>query len=135
MIIIMISKRLNKQNTCLLLFNKYTTMNWVATVSNVSDMLAFPVYSKTGFLALQRNIDTAIMILLRPDVNTTSVKVQLQRFPYPLSDTFAAQLRASLPLVLLLSFLCSVIDITKDVVHEKESQLKVGHRSFQRYSN
>ena len=103
-------------------------------VDYVSNMLAFPVYSKTGFLALQRNIDTAIMILLRPDVNTTSVKVQLQRFPYPLSDTFTAQLRAALPLVLLLSFLCSVIDITKDVVHEKESQLKVCHRLFQKYS-
>ena len=81
---------------------------------------------KTGFLALQRNIDLALMHHLRSDVDTDGVRVELQRFPHPLSPAFAGQLRAALPLVLMLSFLCSVIDTTKDVVKEKEAQLKVG---------
>ena len=94
-------------------------------VSAVRVPLSSTVYMKTGFLALQRNIDLAVMHHLQAGVDTDAIKVELQRFPHPLSKAWAGQLRAALPLVLMLSFLCSVIDTTKDVVKEKEAQLKV----------
>jgi ATP-binding cassette subfamily A (ABC1) protein 3 len=53
--------------------------------------------------------------------------IKLQRFPYPafIDDKFLFALQGWLPLIILLSFIYPVINITKSVVYEKEKRLKV----------
>ena len=49
------------------------------------------------------------------------------RFPYPpwRDDNFVMVIQNQLPLLLMLSFVFSMLQIVKDVVHEKERKIKV----------
>jgi len=52
--------------------------------------------------------------------------LRLQRFPYPpyIEDKYLFALQAWLPLLMMLSFVYPVINITKSIVYEKEKRLK-----------
>ena len=61
-------------------------------------------------------------------VNTSSLSLKVQRMPYPpyISDPMVQILQKQMPLFLILSFILSVIQSTKNIVYEKERKLKVG---------
>ncbi len=51
---------------------------------------------------------------------------KINRFPYPeyLQDGFLYAIQFGLPLLLMLSFLFTALNITREIVHEKERRLK-----------
>uniref|UniRef100_A0A3B4Y6J1 ATP binding cassette subfamily A member 3 n=1 Tax=Seriola lalandi dorsalis TaxID=1841481 RepID=A0A3B4Y6J1_SERLL len=88
-----------------------------------------PGYYREGFLAVQHAVDRAIMhshnrtaaaSLLR------QIRVVLSRFPYPpfIYDVFILAIQNQLPLVLVLSFTYTSLNIVRAVVQEKERKLK-----------
>jgi ATP-binding cassette subfamily A (ABC1) protein 3 len=90
-----------------------------------------PGYFVEGFLYLQYAIDRTLMRTIlqsNPDElkEAESYNVKLQRFPYPAytDDKYLFALQAFLPLLMLLSFIYPVINITKSIVYEKEKRLK-----------
>lgn len=85
-------------------------------------------YYEEGFLYLQYAIETTLVKLMsKNDSLLDSYDIKLQRFPYPphINDKFIYILQGILPLTLILSFLFSTINITKLVLVEKETRLKV----------
>jgi ATP-binding cassette subfamily A (ABC1) protein 3 len=54
------------------------------------------------------------------------INITMRRFPYPpyLNDSFVLVIQQQLPLILMLSFVFVSLNIVKNVVHEKEKQLK-----------
>lgn len=56
-----------------------------------------------------------------------NITVVVQRFPYPsyVNDLFVLAIQNQLPLLLMLSFTYTSLNIVRAVVHEKEKKLKV----------
>ncbi|XP_029293444.1 ATP-binding cassette sub-family A member 3 [Cottoperca gobio] len=87
-----------------------------------------PGYFREGFLAVQHAVDRAIM----RSYNRTSaallrqIRVVLSRFPYPafIYDVFILAIQNQLPLILVLSFTYTSLNIVRAVVQEKERKLK-----------
>uniref|UniRef100_A0A3P9HLW0 ATP-binding cassette, sub-family A (ABC1), member 3b n=1 Tax=Oryzias latipes TaxID=8090 RepID=A0A3P9HLW0_ORYLA len=89
-----------------------------------------PGYFREGFLAVQHAVDRAIM----HSYNRTAAaallrqtRVVLSRFPYPafIYDVFILAIQNQLPLLLVLSFTYTALNIVRAVVQEKERKLKV----------
>lgn len=87
-------------------------------------------YIREGFLAVQHAVDRAIM-QYHANASATSllenITVVVQRFPYPpyVNDLFVLAIQNQLPLLLMLSFTYTSLNIVRAVVHEKEKKLKV----------
>uniref|UniRef100_A0A8C7YEB2 ATP-binding cassette, sub-family A (ABC1), member 3b n=1 Tax=Oryzias sinensis TaxID=183150 RepID=A0A8C7YEB2_9TELE len=88
-----------------------------------------PGYFREGFLAVQHAVDRAIM----HSYNRTAAaallrqtRVVLSRFPYPafIYDVFILAIQNQLPLLLVLSFTYTALNIVRAVVQEKERKLK-----------
>uniref|UniRef100_A0A8B9J0E8 ATP binding cassette subfamily A member 3 n=1 Tax=Amazona collaria TaxID=241587 RepID=A0A8B9J0E8_9PSIT len=88
-----------------------------------------PGYIREGFLAVQHAVDRAIM-QYHANASSTSllenITVVVQRFPYPayVNDLFLLAIQNQLPLLLMLSFTYTSLNIVRAVVHEKEKKLK-----------
>uniref|UniRef100_A0A8C3V0P3 ATP binding cassette subfamily A member 3 n=1 Tax=Catharus ustulatus TaxID=91951 RepID=A0A8C3V0P3_CATUS len=88
-----------------------------------------PGYLREGFLAVQHTVDRAIM---RYHASASSaslldnITVVVQRFPFPayVNDLFLLAIQNQLPLLLMLSFTYTSLNIVRAVVHEKEKKLK-----------
>ncbi|XP_075755150.1 phospholipid-transporting ATPase ABCA3 [Pelodiscus sinensis] len=88
-----------------------------------------PGYLREGFLAVQHAVDIAIM---QYHANASAagllegVTVAVRRFPYPpyVNDLFLLAIQNQLPLLLMLSFTYTSLNIVRAVVHEKEKKLK-----------
>uniref|UniRef100_A0ABM5F152 Phospholipid-transporting ATPase ABCA3 n=1 Tax=Pogona vitticeps TaxID=103695 RepID=A0ABM5F152_9SAUR len=88
-----------------------------------------PGYYREGFLGVQHIVDKAI---IQYHTNTSSadfldkISVVVQRFPYPpyVNDLFVLAIQTQLPLLLMLSFTYTSLNIVRAVVHEKERKLK-----------
>ncbi|KFP09539.1 ATP-binding cassette sub-family A member 3, partial [Egretta garzetta] len=86
-------------------------------------------YIREGFLAVQHAVDRAVM---QYHANASSagllenITVVVQRFPYPayVNDLFLLAIQNQLPLLLMLSFTYTSLNIVRAVVHEKEKKLK-----------
>lgn len=92
---------------------------------------SFSGYFREGFLAVQHAVDRAIM----RSYNRTAaaallpqIRVVLSRFPYPafIYDVFILAIQNQLPLLLVLSFTYTSLNIVRSVVQEKERKLRVG---------
>ncbi|XP_061740845.1 phospholipid-transporting ATPase ABCA3 [Nerophis ophidion] len=88
-----------------------------------------PGYFREGFLAVQHAVDRAIMRSYnRTAANNLLAKTQvvLSRFPYPafIYDVFILAIQNQLPLLLVLSFTYTSLNIVRAVVQEKERKLK-----------
>uniref|UniRef100_A0A8C9EWQ7 ATP binding cassette subfamily A member 3 n=1 Tax=Pavo cristatus TaxID=9049 RepID=A0A8C9EWQ7_PAVCR len=86
-------------------------------------------YIREGFLAVQHAVDRAIMQYHTNSSATSlleNVTVVVQRFPYPsyVNDLFVLAIQNQLPLLLMLSFTYTSLNIVRAVVHEKEKKLK-----------
>lgn len=88
-----------------------------------------PGYHREGFLHVQHAVDRAIM---KAHNSTTAAalfkqtQVLLSRFPYPafIYDVFILAIQNQLPLLLVLSFTYTSLNIVRAVVQEKERKLK-----------
>ena len=87
------------------------------------------MYYKRSFLYAQRVISEALIKQwapnATPDLGATSWS--MARIPYPpyIDDAMVQVLQQNFPTVLMLSFILSVIIMSKNIVYEKERQLKV----------
>jgi ATP-binding cassette subfamily A (ABC1) protein 3 len=79
-------------------------------------------------LALQYATDKAIIGQVNSSIN--NVDLQLQRFFYPPynNDNFVAVIQAVFPLIIIISFIITVILTAKAIVHEKETGIKEAMR-------
>lgn len=113
----------------LILIIFYTNYNWYEGGINIfsSSLIG---YFREGFLAVQQAVDRAIM----RSYNRTAAsfllgqtRVVLSRFPYPafIYDVFILAIQGQLPLLLVLSFTYTSLNIVRAVVQEKERKLKV----------
>lgn len=91
-----------------------------------------PNYYKAGFLYLQHYLSRAIAITLSPRAETfiDTVRLNVQRFPYPpyVNDQFLFSLQFMFPLILMLSFIYPSVNLTKNIVLEKELRLQEAMR-------
>lgn len=90
----------------------------------------YPGYFREGFLAVQHAVDKAIMRSHNgtgADHLLGQTRVVLSRFPYPsfIYDVFILAIQNQLPLLLVLSFTYTSLNIVRAVVQEKERKLKV----------
>ncbi|KAM3864274.1 phospholipid-transporting ATPase ABCA3 [Diretmus argenteus] len=88
-----------------------------------------PGYFREGFLAVQHAVDRAIMRSYNRTAAASllaQTRVVLSRFPYPafIYDVFILAIQNQLPLVLVLSFTYTSLNIVRAVVQEKERKLK-----------
>ncbi|KAM8824363.1 phospholipid-transporting ATPase ABCA3 isoform 1-T4 [Synchiropus picturatus] len=88
-----------------------------------------PGYFREGFLAVQHAVDRAIMRSYNRTAAATllgQTRVVLSRFPYPafIYDVFILAIQNQLPLMLVLSFTYTSLNIVRAVVQEKERKLK-----------
>ncbi|XP_075880377.1 phospholipid-transporting ATPase ABCA3 [Nelusetta ayraudi] len=88
-----------------------------------------PGYYREGFLAVQHAVDRAIMHSLNKTEAADvlwKTRVVLSRFPYPAYryDVFILAIQNQLPLLLVLSFTYTSLNIVRAVVQEKERKLK-----------
>uniref|UniRef100_A0A3B5Q3J1 ATP binding cassette subfamily A member 3 n=1 Tax=Xiphophorus maculatus TaxID=8083 RepID=A0A3B5Q3J1_XIPMA len=88
-----------------------------------------PGYYREGFLAVQHAVDKAIMRSHNStgaDRLLKQTRVVLSRFPYPsfIYDVFILAIQNQLPLLLVLSFTYTSLNIVRAVVQEKERKLK-----------
>lgn len=85
------------------------------------------MYYTHGFLYTQRIIAEALIKQWNPDANLTSYTFETNRIPFPpyIDDVMVQVLQQNFPVVLMLSFILSVIIMSKNIVYEKERQLKV----------
>ncbi|XP_029015057.1 phospholipid-transporting ATPase ABCA3 [Betta splendens] len=88
-----------------------------------------PGYFREGFLAVQHAVDRAIMRSYNRTAATSllrQIRVVLSRFPYPafIYDVFILAIQNQLPLLLVLSFTYTSLNIVRAVVQEKERKLK-----------
>lgn len=87
-------------------------------------------YYREGFLAVQHAVDRAIMQAYNrtaADALLLQTSVFLSRFPFPpfIYDVFILAIQNQLPLLLVLSFTYTSLNIVRAVVQEKEKELKV----------
>ncbi|XP_069503020.1 phospholipid-transporting ATPase ABCA3 [Ambystoma mexicanum] len=92
-----------------------------------------PGYIREGFLAVQHTVDRAIIHHMANASGNTTVAsllaklgVIVRRFPFPpyVNDLFLLAIQNQLPLLLMLSFTYTSLNIVRAVVHEKEKKLK-----------
>ncbi|XP_041812515.1 phospholipid-transporting ATPase ABCA3 [Chelmon rostratus] len=88
-----------------------------------------PGYFREGFLAVQHAVDLAIMHSYNRSAASNllgQIRVVLSRFPYPafIYDVFVLAIQNQLPLLLVLSFTYTSLNIVRAVVQEKERKLK-----------
>ncbi|XP_070779248.1 phospholipid-transporting ATPase ABCA3 [Enoplosus armatus] len=88
-----------------------------------------PGYFREGFLAVQHAVDRAIMRSYNRTAAASllrQIRVVLSRFPYPpfIYDVFILAIQNQLPLLLVLSFTYTSLNIVRSVVQEKERKLK-----------
>ncbi|XP_077172968.1 phospholipid-transporting ATPase ABCA3 [Paroedura picta] len=88
-----------------------------------------PGYYREGFLAVQHAVDKAIIRYHADDSASAlleRITVVVRRFPYPpyINDLFLLAIQNQLPLLLMLSFTYTSLNIVRAVVHEKEKKLK-----------
>uniref|UniRef100_A0A3Q1JUS1 ABC transporter domain-containing protein n=1 Tax=Anabas testudineus TaxID=64144 RepID=A0A3Q1JUS1_ANATE len=88
-----------------------------------------PGYYREGFLAVQHAVDKAIMKSYNSTAATSLLyhtRVVVSRFPYPafIYDVFILAIQNQLPLLLVLSFTYTSLNIVRAVVQEKERKLK-----------
>uniref|UniRef100_A0A671SGN1 ATP-binding cassette sub-family A member 3-like n=1 Tax=Sinocyclocheilus anshuiensis TaxID=1608454 RepID=A0A671SGN1_9TELE len=88
-----------------------------------------PGYHREGFLQVQHAVDRAIMKAYNSTAAAALLKtaqVLLARFPYPafMYDVFILAIQNQLPLLLVLSFTYTSLNIIRAVVQEKERKLK-----------
>uniref|UniRef100_A0A672ZRB1 ABC transporter domain-containing protein n=1 Tax=Sphaeramia orbicularis TaxID=375764 RepID=A0A672ZRB1_9TELE len=88
-----------------------------------------PGYFREGFLAVQHAVDRAIMRSYNRTAAASllqKTRVVLSRFPYPafIYDVFILAIQNQLPLLLVLSFTYTSLNIVRAVVQEKERKLK-----------
>uniref|UniRef100_A0A8C2JXZ1 ATP-binding cassette, sub-family A (ABC1), member 3b n=1 Tax=Cyprinus carpio TaxID=7962 RepID=A0A8C2JXZ1_CYPCA len=88
-----------------------------------------PGYYREGFLQVQHAVDRAIMKAYNSTAAAALLKraqVLLARFPYPafIYDVFILAIQNQLPLLLVLSFTYTSLNIVRAVVQEKERKLK-----------
>ncbi|KAL3853222.1 hypothetical protein ACJMK2_016778 [Sinanodonta woodiana] len=83
-----------------------------------------PYYYDTGFLTLKYYLDKAIIETVTG--NTLNINVTMQKMPYPphLRDVLISVLQSNLPLFIVLSFILNALQISKNIVYEKENKLK-----------
>lgn len=91
----------------------------------------FEGYCREAFLAVQHAVDRAIMRSYNKAAASSplwQITVVLSRFPYPayIYDVFILAIQNQLPLLLVLSFTYTSLNIVRAVVQEKERKLKVG---------
>jgi ATP-binding cassette subfamily A (ABC1) protein 3 len=86
-----------------------------------------PGYYEEGFLAVQHAVAMSVAshISSKKDIEE-EVDVYLQRFPYPpyIEDIFLLALQFLFPIILMLSFIYPAVNLTKNLVIEKEKRLK-----------
>ncbi|KAF7698247.1 phospholipid-transporting ATPase ABCA3 [Silurus meridionalis] len=88
-----------------------------------------PGYYREGFLMVQHAVDRAIMKAYNRTAATAlfmQTRVVLTRFPYPsfIYDVFILAIQNQLPLLLVLSFTYTSLNIVRAIVQEKERKLK-----------
>ncbi|XP_036408284.1 ATP-binding cassette sub-family A member 3 [Megalops cyprinoides] len=88
-----------------------------------------PGYFREGFLAVQHAVNRAIMRAYNRTAAAALLgrtRVVLSRFPYPpfIYDVFILAIQNQLPLLLVLSFTYTSLNIARAVVQEKERKLK-----------
>ncbi|XP_072549037.1 phospholipid-transporting ATPase ABCA3 isoform X1 [Salminus brasiliensis] len=88
-----------------------------------------PGYFREGFLMIQHAVDKAIIKAYNRTAALalfTQTRVLLSRFPYPafIYDVFILAIQNQLPLLLVLSFTYTSLNIVRAVVQEKERKLK-----------
>ncbi|NWT69367.1 ABCA3 protein, partial [Prunella himalayana] len=86
-------------------------------------------YLREGFLAVQHAVDRAIMQYHAGASSASlldNITVVVQRFPFPayVNDLFLLAIQNQLPLLLMLSFTYTSLNIVRAIVHEKEKKLK-----------
>lgn len=79
---------------------------------------------------MQHAVDRAIMQYHASASSASlleNITVVVQRFPFPayVNDLFLLAIQNQLPLLLMLSFTYTSLNIVRAVVHEKEKKLKV----------
>lgn len=85
-----------------------------------------PGYVREGFIPVQAAISKAYTLAIKGDKEGIIPDIFLHRFPYPpyLSDPLLIGLEAFIPLIIVISFLYTAINIVKYITVEKEKQLK-----------
>uniref|UniRef100_A0A336MK43 CSON001010 protein n=1 Tax=Culicoides sonorensis TaxID=179676 RepID=A0A336MK43_CULSO len=85
-----------------------------------------PGYFREGFIPVQAAISKAYTQTMTGVGNEEIPEIFLQRFPYPpyMSDPLLLGLEAFIPLIIVISFLYTSINIVKYITVEKEKQLK-----------
>uniref|UniRef100_A0A8C1V5P3 ATP binding cassette subfamily A member 3 n=1 Tax=Cyprinus carpio TaxID=7962 RepID=A0A8C1V5P3_CYPCA len=101
----------------------------VLTESHEYCMCLWTGYYREGFLQVQHAVDRAIMKAYNSTAAEALLKraqVLLARFPYPvfIYDVFILAIQSQLPLLLVLSFTYTSLNIIRAVVQEKERKLK-----------
>ncbi|XP_035897988.1 ATP-binding cassette sub-family A member 3-like [Anopheles stephensi] len=84
-----------------------------------------PGYFREGFLTLQHYIFKAFLEQVKT-IEDPVPDVYLQRFPYPpfREDSFPSSLTTFLPISVMLAFIYPCISIVKNILFEKEKQIK-----------
>lgn len=111
--------------------HNWTQINADIMVVIINISFLFSGYYREGFLAVQHAVDRAIMRSYNRTAATSllrQLRVVLSRFPYPafIYDVFILAIQNQLPLLLVLSFTYTSLNIVRAVVQEKERKLKVG---------
>lgn len=85
-----------------------------------------PGYFREGFIPVQAAISRMYTQMMKGDEEEIIPDIYLHRFPYPayLSDPLLIGLEAFIPLIIMISFLYTAINIVKYITVEKEKQLK-----------
>ncbi|XP_036594650.1 ATP-binding cassette sub-family A member 3-like [Trichosurus vulpecula] len=88
-----------------------------------------PGYVREGFLTVQHAVDKAIMRYHAPEAANKlfdKITLTLRRFPYPafIKDPFLNVVQFTMPLLLVLAFTFTVLNIIRIIVNEKERKLK-----------
>ena len=91
-----------------------------------------PGYFREGFLHVQNSINKAIgdyLVMKRTGSSVSpyaQADIKLKRFPYPpyVNDVFVNAIQIQFPLIFVISFVITVLDIVKNVTVEKEKKLK-----------